>query len=342
VKDYNAQGDGVTDDSAAIQNAVNAAASAGKSVWFPPGTYNQTVRITVPSNVNVKGAGVWWSHLHATVTSSGSAIGFRLNNNTTVSDLRISGVDTQRNGYNDKVFQTFSGAGQNNILTNLWVQHASVFEGWTDWNGSTIQNCRVYDLYADGIHWGDGGYSDNFAANNYFRGMGDDSIAQVNFTNFTTSPHGNIAQFNSVIASYWGRGMADIGGNTLTYRDNVIDSTYLAGMMVATEYVANYPYISYPINGLKFQRNTINLASHTGMNHAGLHFWLKTNPMSDVRIELNVISNGFTNGIHIDNTDYGDDGHTLFAFNTAQNNTLANYVNANTHMTPTLNQNVGF
>lgn len=344
VKDapYNAQGDGATDDTAAIQAAVNAAASAGQGVWFPPGTYNQTARITVPSNVNVKGAGLWWSHLHATVASTGGAIGFRLNNNTTVSDLRISGVDTQRNGYNDKVFQTFSGAGQNNILTNLWVQHASVFEGWTDWNGSTIQNCRVYDLYADGIHWGDGGYSNNFAANNYFRGMGDDSIAQVNFTNFATSPHDNTAQFNTVIASYWGRGMADIGGNTLTYRDNIIDSTYLAGMMVATEYVANYPYISYPINGLKFQRNTINLASHTGMNHAGLHFWPKTNPMSGLRIELNLISNGLTNGIHIDNTDYGDDGHTLFAFNTAQNNALANYVNANTHMTPTLNQNVGF
>jgi len=343
VKDYNAQGDGVTDDSAAIQAAVNAAAAAGQGVWFPPGTYNQTVRITVPSNVNVKGAGVWWSHLHAIAPSSGNGIGFRLNNNTTVSDLRISGADTQRNGYNDKVFQTFSGAGQNNILTNLWAQHASVLVGWTDWNGSTVQNCRVYDLYADGIHWGDGGYSDNFAANNYFRGMGDDSIAQVNFTNWPTSPHDNIAQFNTVMASYGGRGMVDVGGNTLTYRDNIIDSTYYAGMYIATEYIGHgLSYVSYPINGLKFQRNTINLASHAGMNHAGLHIWPKTNPMSGLRIELNTISNGPTNGIYIVYTDYGDDGHTLFAYNTAQNNALSNYVNANTHMTPTLNQNVGF
>jgi len=66
-----------------------------------------------------------------------------------------------------------------------------------------------------------------------------------------------------VIASYWGRGMSDIGGDSLIYRDNIIDSSYLAGMMVATEPVPGYPYISYPINGLKFQRNTINLASHT-------------------------------------------------------------------------------
>ncbi|MFL6136682.1 MAG: carbohydrate-binding protein [Frankiaceae bacterium] len=342
VKDYGAKGDGVTDDTTAIQSTVNAAASAGQSVWFPPGTYIQGDRITVPSNVNVKGAGVWWSHLHAIYVSHSWAVGFMLNNNTTLSDLRISGVDTQRNGYYDNAILTTSGAGQNDVLSNLWVQHTTVFTGWTDWTGSTISNCRVYDLYADGIHWGDGGPAYNLAANNYFRGMGDDSIAQVNFTNFTTSPHDNTAQFNTVIASYWGRGMADIGGNTLTYRDNVIDSTYLAGMMVATEPVPNYPYISYPINGLKFQRNTINLASHTGMNHAGLHFWLKTNPMSNVRIELNVISNGLTNGIWIDNTTYGDDGHTLFAFNTAQNNATGNYTNANANVRPTLNQNVGF
>jgi hypothetical protein len=283
-----------------------------------------------------------WSHLHAIYVSHSWAVGFMLNNNTTVSDLRISGVDTQRNGHYDNAILTTSGAGQNDVLANLWVQHTTVFTGWTDYTGSTISNCRIFDLYADGVHWGDGGPSNNLAVNNYFRGMGDDSIAQVNFTNFATSPHDNIAQFNTVIASYWGRGMADIGGNTLTYRDNIIDSTYLAGMMVATENGAS-PYVSYPINGLKFQRNTINLASHTGMNHAGLHFWLGTNPMSGVHIDLNVITNGLTNGIRIETSSWGDDGHTLFDVNTAQNNAQANYVNYNSpNVVPTLNQNVGF
>lgn len=48
---YNAQGDGVTDDSAAIQAAVNAAsARPGSTVYFPIGTYFHSAAISVTNN----------------------------------------------------------------------------------------------------------------------------------------------------------------------------------------------------------------------------------------------------------------------------------------------------
>lgn len=63
VRRFGVRGDGITDDTASIQQAVRAAEAAGGGVvWFPPGVYGLTLidqhhAFTVPSHVTLRGAG---------------------------------------------------------------------------------------------------------------------------------------------------------------------------------------------------------------------------------------------------------------------------------------------
>jgi hypothetical protein len=56
VSDYGATGNGTTDDTTALQNAINAGSSAQKPVFVPPGTYKTTRSLTIPSYTMIIGS----------------------------------------------------------------------------------------------------------------------------------------------------------------------------------------------------------------------------------------------------------------------------------------------
>ena len=63
-RDYGAKGDGTTDDTAAIQQALDAAAKAGGQVLLPPGRYVVAGSLRIPPGVSLHGAldsPVWMS-----------------------------------------------------------------------------------------------------------------------------------------------------------------------------------------------------------------------------------------------------------------------------------------
>ena len=68
VKDYGAKGDGDTDDSDAIQKAINAIKAKGGKVFIPAGLYYMESGVTVPPGVSIVGTtpaatGPWQNHL---------------------------------------------------------------------------------------------------------------------------------------------------------------------------------------------------------------------------------------------------------------------------------------
>jgi hypothetical protein len=57
VKDYGAVGDGVADDTAAVQGAINIAQANGGSVFLPKGTYKITSTLTISIAITFEGCG---------------------------------------------------------------------------------------------------------------------------------------------------------------------------------------------------------------------------------------------------------------------------------------------
>src|SRR5438132_1119586 len=51
VRAYGATGNGVTDDTAAVQRAFNGAAAGGNAVYFPPGTYLLRT-VSIPNGIS--------------------------------------------------------------------------------------------------------------------------------------------------------------------------------------------------------------------------------------------------------------------------------------------------
>ena len=72
VISYGAAGDGSTDDTTAVQNAMNAVPAAGGEVFFPAGTYRITAALVLPAApVTVRGEGMDVSVLKATADVDG-------------------------------------------------------------------------------------------------------------------------------------------------------------------------------------------------------------------------------------------------------------------------------
>jgi hypothetical protein len=135
VKSYGAVGDGVTDDTAAIQ----AACTAVDGVFFPSGTYKITAPITLKSNNFVYGEGASSVILYTgTTTSQGALYANSGSSSTYVENLTVQNL---------KILGTVAAAGFSEFV------HLVAFHGVRN---CLIDNCEIVGFRGDGIIFGSG------------------------------------------------------------------------------------------------------------------------------------------------------------------------------------------
>lgn len=187
VLDFGAVGDGLTDDSAEIQAALN----AHGTVLFPSGTYLVGTPLTMNSNNSIVGIGAVTIKKSATMASP--LISATSKTNVSISDIAIDGNQAiQLTGVSTVKFDTCSKVRLNNLLcANLGASVAAASTGAIQFDNCTdaqLMDSYIYTTWGMNAVMVSGG-SGKYAKihNNYIHNTVSDSPITVD-----TSPYASV------------------------------------------------------------------------------------------------------------------------------------------------------
>jgi hypothetical protein len=237
VDDFGARGDGVSDDSEAIDAALKALASGGTLVFTPERSYVKR-RLLVLSHPGVKLWG-YGATLYSIVsdeeldTLGGAQVAVHLDApRTAVYGLTlVSNMRGRAVGHPHVAGIWLSSEDQEVIdnrleYTNIFVRKAQRF---------VVARNVVYRSTADGIHVTTGSGSGKVVGN-VVRETGDDMIAVVSYGLGEPNVGPVLVADNDVSGQYWGRGISVVGGHDVVIRNNRISRTpFGAAILVHSE-----------------------------------------------------------------------------------------------------------
>ena len=295
ITSYGAVGNGSTDNTTAIQNAFNAAASASPkcSVEIPNGTFNHSGTITA-TGISVFGLGSG-SILQATNVNTQAVI--LLGTGPSLTNMVINGTGTSRqtSANPSAVLIGFNSSGSVVTTSNFVVSNVAICcaenVGIYDFssNGGTIENVTVHNTYADSITSVEGA-NNILIQNNLVYNSGDDGMSNNSYTTDSTTVTGITINENVVLPGS-ARGLECSGCSNTTFTNNYVDHDDSdADLFISSE------TSSYQTKAVSNITATGNTFVRGGPGQGAVEIWAdgSTNSISNVNLNNNTWYNTLT------------------------------------------------
>ena len=227
---FGAQGDGTTDDTAAVQAALDSLSPGGTLLLADGRTYRHAtvVRVTQPG-VTIRGTGTMLAGAEAESAVYLAADDITVDGPT----FAVAGTTGRWVAFEQMKLRLgrFDGITVRNVTVSgsaaagIYVGGATHFE---------LSGVTVRDTRADGIHI-TGGARDGTVTDAQVINPGDDGVAVVSYRNDGDLVSDITVESSQVVGQIWGRGFSVVGGSRITYRQVTTDSSAGAGIYIAAE-----------------------------------------------------------------------------------------------------------
>lgn len=281
VLEFGAVGDGVADDTVAVQRALDSVRS-GEVLQFPAGRvfrHTDVLVVRVPG-VRVTGPGTLLATNETRSAVFVNADGVRLDGGLV---LRMALTTQRYHAYEQMKLRIGRRAGVSvqDVLVDGSAA-AGVYVGGA--SGFSLVDLSVRNTRADGIHMTEGS-RDGVVTRPTITNSGDDGVAVVSYA-ADTAPVQNIrVQSPRVLGTAWGRGLSVVGGSDISYSDIAVERSSGAAVYVGAE---GAPYYTYPAVRVTVDRGTISGANTaSGVDHGAvlLHNGQPATVNSDITLQ---------------------------------------------------------